>query len=72
MAGPFPAMRFVPTGGIDAADLEEYLKVPSVVAVGGSWMVQPALLAGRDWATVARLAAEAHAVVRAVRGSITR
>ena len=72
LAGPFPAMRFVPTGGIDAADLEEYLKVPSVVAVGGSWMVQPALLAGRDWATVGRLAAEAHAVVRAVRGSITR
>ena len=64
--------RFVPTSGIEAADLEEYLKVPSVVAVGGSWMVQPALLAGRDWATVGRLAAEAHAVVRAVRGSITR
>ncbi len=67
LAGPFPAMRFVPTGGIEAADLEAYLGVPSVVAVGGSWMVRPALLAERDWATVGRLAREATAVVRAAR-----
>jgi 2-dehydro-3-deoxyphosphogluconate aldolase/(4S)-4-hydroxy-2-oxoglutarate aldolase len=70
LAGPFPAMQFVPTGGIEAADLPAYLEVPSVLAVGGSWMVRPALLDGRDWAEVGRLANEASSVVRAVRRRI--
>lgn len=70
LAGPFPAMHFVPTGGIEATDLEAYLGVPSVLAVGGSWMVRPALLAGRDWAEVGRLAKEASSVVRTVRRPI--
>jgi 2-dehydro-3-deoxyphosphogluconate aldolase/(4S)-4-hydroxy-2-oxoglutarate aldolase len=69
LAGPFPAMRFVPTGGIDLADLEGYLRLPSVLAVGGSWMVRPELLAARDWPAVGRLAGEAVAVVRTLRGS---
>ncbi len=70
LAGPFPTMRFVPTGGIEAADLEEYLGVPSVLAVGGSWMVRPAHLAARDWAEVGRLAREARAAVETVRRKI--
>ncbi|HEY2888276.1 MAG TPA: bifunctional 4-hydroxy-2-oxoglutarate aldolase/2-dehydro-3-deoxy-phosphogluconate aldolase [Candidatus Limnocylindrales bacterium] len=69
LAGPFPDVRFMPTGGIGADDLEAYLRVPAVFAVGGSWMVQPGLLAAREWDEVARLAAEAVAVVRAVRSS---
>ncbi len=72
LAGPFPSVSFVPTGGIDQADVEAYLRVPSVVAVGGSWMVRPELLAARDWATVGRLAAEATAVVRSVRTDVAR
>lgn len=72
LAGPFPAMQFVPTGGIEAADLAAYLAVPSVVAVGGSWMVRPALLARRDWAEVGRLASEACSIVRTVRPPSTR
>ena len=67
LAGPFPAMRFVPTGGIEAADLEAYLGVPAVVAVGGSWMVRPELIAAHDWPAIGRLAQEAVAVVAAVR-----
>jgi 2-dehydro-3-deoxyphosphogluconate aldolase/(4S)-4-hydroxy-2-oxoglutarate aldolase len=38
-AGPFPQMRFCPTGGIKAANAPDYLKQPNVVCVGGSWMV---------------------------------
>jgi 2-dehydro-3-deoxyphosphogluconate aldolase/(4S)-4-hydroxy-2-oxoglutarate aldolase len=72
LAGPFPAVSFVPTGGIDQDDLEAYLRIPSVLAVGGSWMVRPELLATRDWATVARLAAEATALVRSVRTPVAR
>ena len=69
LAGPFPGMRFVPTGGIDLADLEGYLRLPSVLAVGGSWMVRPEALASRDWPAVGRLAGEAAALVQAVRGA---
>jgi 2-dehydro-3-deoxyphosphogluconate aldolase/(4S)-4-hydroxy-2-oxoglutarate aldolase len=70
LAGPFPQMRFVPTGGIGLGDLEAYLQVPSVIAVGGSWMVPPNLLAGRDWAAVGKLAREATEVVRNVRSTL--
>ena len=67
LGGPFPAVRFIPTGGIGVADLGAYLALPSVLAVGGSWMVRPELLAAGDWVTVGRLAAEAVAAVRAIR-----
>jgi 2-dehydro-3-deoxyphosphogluconate aldolase/(4S)-4-hydroxy-2-oxoglutarate aldolase len=72
LAGPFPQMRFVPTGGIALADLEAYLRVPSVIAVGGSWMVPPHLLGARDWATVGQLAREATEMVRVVRSGLAR
>jgi 2-dehydro-3-deoxyphosphogluconate aldolase/(4S)-4-hydroxy-2-oxoglutarate aldolase len=38
--GPFPQMRFCPTGGIDAANAPEYLAQPNVACVGGSWMTK--------------------------------
>ena len=45
---PFPAVRFVPTGGISAGErCRDYLALPSVLAVGGSWMVAPDLIAAR-------------------------
>ena len=42
--GPFPDVRFVPTGGIGQPQLPDYLAVPSVLAVGGSWMAPAALI----------------------------
>ena len=59
LRGPFPDIRFVPTGGISAANAASYLALPSVAAVGGSWMVAPELVAARDYAAVTRLAREA-------------
>ena len=56
LRGPFPDVRFVPTGGISAANAASYLALPSVAAVGGSWMVAPELVAARDYAAVTRLA----------------
>lgn len=64
LAGPFPDVRFVPTGGIGAAQLSAYLAHPAVIAVGGSWMVPPHLFATGDWAEVARLCADALAISR--------
>ncbi|MFF4783476.1 bifunctional 4-hydroxy-2-oxoglutarate aldolase/2-dehydro-3-deoxy-phosphogluconate aldolase [Streptomyces griseorubiginosus] len=59
LAAPFPGVRFMPTGGIDAAALPGYLREPSVLAVGGSWMATPALLAAGDYEEIRRLTAEA-------------
>lgn len=63
MAAPFGAVRFVPTGGIDQNLLGSYLAYPSVLAVGGSWMVRPELVAAGDWSAIESLCVRAvHAV----------
>jgi 2-dehydro-3-deoxyphosphogluconate aldolase/(4S)-4-hydroxy-2-oxoglutarate aldolase len=63
IAAPYPMVRFVPSGGIDVSNLARYLELPNVLACGGSWMVSAQLLADGDLPTVARLAAEAAAIV---------
>lgn len=67
LGGPFPQVRFVPTGGIGVEGLAAYLKLSNVAAVGGSWMVTRELLAARDYGTVTGLAATARAQVQASR-----
>ncbi|MFF2469983.1 bifunctional 4-hydroxy-2-oxoglutarate aldolase/2-dehydro-3-deoxy-phosphogluconate aldolase [Streptomyces mirabilis] len=62
LAAPFPGMRFVPTGGIDASRLAAYLADPAVLAVGGSWMATPAHLESGAYAEIRRLTAEAVGV----------
>lgn len=61
-AGPFGAVKFCPTGGIDAATAPHYLALANVITVGGSWMVPGAALAARDWDTIATLARTAAAL----------
>jgi 2-dehydro-3-deoxyphosphogluconate aldolase/(4S)-4-hydroxy-2-oxoglutarate aldolase len=61
LAGPFPDVRWVPTGGIGSANAADYLALPTVAAIGGSWMVARPLLAARDFDAVTRLAREAVA-----------
>jgi 2-dehydro-3-deoxyphosphogluconate aldolase/(4S)-4-hydroxy-2-oxoglutarate aldolase len=65
LAGPFPDVRFVPTGGVSAASMADYLRLSCVAAVGGSWMVAPSLLEAGDFAEVTRLTTEAVALARA-------
>jgi 2-dehydro-3-deoxyphosphogluconate aldolase/(4S)-4-hydroxy-2-oxoglutarate aldolase len=62
LATPFPEVRFVPTGGIRPAQLAGYLADPRVLAVGGTWMVAPKLVAAGDWDQISRLTAEAVAL----------
>jgi 2-dehydro-3-deoxyphosphogluconate aldolase/(4S)-4-hydroxy-2-oxoglutarate aldolase len=61
-AGPFPQLRFCPTGGIDAATAPDYLALANVPCVGGSWMLPAAAVRDRDWATVEALASAAAAL----------
>jgi 2-dehydro-3-deoxyphosphogluconate aldolase/(4S)-4-hydroxy-2-oxoglutarate aldolase len=63
MAAPFGGIRFIPTGGISQDNLEDYLALPAVLAVGGSWMAPARLVSERKWADVSRLAADAVAAV---------
>jgi 2-dehydro-3-deoxyphosphogluconate aldolase/(4S)-4-hydroxy-2-oxoglutarate aldolase len=70
LSAPFAMMKFIPTGGISASNLADYLKVPSVLAVGGSWMVAPDLIRAKDFGEVTRLTQESQHLVRGVRSSI--
>ncbi|MGL6290418.1 MAG: bifunctional 4-hydroxy-2-oxoglutarate aldolase/2-dehydro-3-deoxy-phosphogluconate aldolase [Silanimonas sp.] len=63
--GPFPQVRFCPTGGIDAASAPAFLALPNVGTVGGSWMLPKDAIAGRDWARIEALAREAAALRKA-------
>ncbi|MEW1679802.1 bifunctional 4-hydroxy-2-oxoglutarate aldolase/2-dehydro-3-deoxy-phosphogluconate aldolase [Streptomyces sp. NPDC093594] len=59
LAGPLPQARFCPTGGIGPDTAPEYLALPNVGCVGGSWMLPGDAVAARDWDRVERLAREA-------------
>jgi 2-dehydro-3-deoxyphosphogluconate aldolase/(4S)-4-hydroxy-2-oxoglutarate aldolase len=52
LAAPFRSVRFIPTGGVNTGNVADYLALPAVLAVGGTWMVAPDLLAARDWDAV--------------------
>ncbi|GHH39891.1 2-dehydro-3-deoxyphosphogluconate aldolase/(4S)-4-hydroxy-2-oxoglutarate aldolase [Streptomyces umbrinus] len=64
LAGPLPQARFCPTGGIGPAVAPEYLALPNVLCVGGSWMLPADAIAARDWARVETLAREAAGLGR--------
>jgi 2-dehydro-3-deoxyphosphogluconate aldolase/(4S)-4-hydroxy-2-oxoglutarate aldolase len=52
-------MQFCPTGGITPANARDYLSLPNVICVGGSWVAPAALVEAGDWDGITRLAAEA-------------
>ncbi|MBT9116937.1 bifunctional 4-hydroxy-2-oxoglutarate aldolase/2-dehydro-3-deoxy-phosphogluconate aldolase [Pseudomonas aeruginosa] len=58
-SGPFPDIRFCPTGGVSLNNLADYLAVPNVMCVGGTWMLPKAVVDRGDWAQVERLSREA-------------
>ncbi|MFI9796481.1 bifunctional 4-hydroxy-2-oxoglutarate aldolase/2-dehydro-3-deoxy-phosphogluconate aldolase [Streptomyces sp. NPDC052302] len=62
--GPLPQVRFCPTGGIGPASAPDYLALPNVACVGGSWMLPADAVAARDWGRVEALAREAAGLGR--------
>ncbi|MEU9519734.1 bifunctional 4-hydroxy-2-oxoglutarate aldolase/2-dehydro-3-deoxy-phosphogluconate aldolase [Streptomyces sp. NPDC048224] len=62
LAAPLPQARFCPTGGIGPDSAPEYLALPNVGCVGGSWMLPKDAVAGRDWGRVEALARAAAAL----------
>jgi len=64
MAGPFPAARFCPTGGVTPNNATEWLAEPNVVAIGGSWLTPAADVTAGHWGAIQARAAEATALVQ--------
>lgn len=64
--GPFFDVRFCPTGGVTLQNAPEFLALPNVVCVGGSWLVPADAVAAGDWGRVVALAQATHALRRPV------
>lgn len=64
LSAPFAGMRFVPTGGINLGNVGEYFALPSVLAVGGSWMVEKSMIAQGQWERLEEEIRGAAALVR--------
>jgi 2-dehydro-3-deoxyphosphogluconate aldolase/(4S)-4-hydroxy-2-oxoglutarate aldolase len=67
-AGPFPGVRFCPTGGIDRASVQRYLELPNVACVGGSWVATDRMIESGDWSAI-RANAAFVTTLRAARGA---
>ncbi len=69
LAGPFghTGVKFIPTGGITATTLPNYLAIPQVAAIGGSWMAERKLVAEKSWDKITTLTAEAMKVIAAAK-----
>ncbi|WP_018631834.1 bifunctional 4-hydroxy-2-oxoglutarate aldolase/2-dehydro-3-deoxy-phosphogluconate aldolase [Neomegalonema perideroedes] len=64
-SSPLPQVKFCPTGGISLANAPQYLELPNVLAVGGSWVAPKAAIKAGDWARIEELAREAAGLKRA-------
>ncbi len=62
LSSPLAGTLFCPTGGISLANARDYLSLPNVICVGGSWVAPKELVAKGDWDGITRLAAEAAAL----------
>lgn len=68
LAAVFRQVRFMPTGGVSAENLAEYLAVSSVIACGGSWLTPAAEIRSNNYGAVTQLARQALAIAAEVRG----
>ena len=68
IAAPYVGMKFMPTGGINAENVKEYLKYDRILACGGSWMVKGDLIKAGNFEKIKELTAEAAQIVKDIRG----
>ena len=64
LLGPYSNLQIMPTGGISPANIKDYLAISNVVACGGSWFVDKALIKAKNWDEIGRLVREVVALVR--------
>ncbi|MDO4369751.1 MAG: bifunctional 4-hydroxy-2-oxoglutarate aldolase/2-dehydro-3-deoxy-phosphogluconate aldolase [Clostridia bacterium] len=68
LSGPFPQIKFIPTGGINQENAGEYFKNPKIQAVGGSWMVSAKMIEAGEFDAIADKSAAATALFQQLRG----
>ncbi len=68
IAAPYVGVKFMPTGGINANNVRDYLKYDRIIACGGSWMVKGDLIKAGDFNKIKELTAEAAKIVKEIRG----
>lgn len=68
IAAPYTTMKFMPTGGISASNVRDYLAYSRILACGGSWMVKGDLITAGDFDKIRELTAEAAQIVKEIRG----
>lgn len=61
LSGPLPEIQFCPSGGVNASNCSAFLALTNVIAVSGSWIAPPTLIAARDWRQITDLARQAMA-----------
>lgn len=64
IGGPFPGIKFCPTGGINLKNVRDYLALPTVACCGGSWLVPNDAVEQKNWSAITKLANEAVAYVK--------
>ncbi|WP_076417937.1 MULTISPECIES: bifunctional 4-hydroxy-2-oxoglutarate aldolase/2-dehydro-3-deoxy-phosphogluconate aldolase [Colwelliaceae] len=64
IGGPFPDIKFCPTGGININNVRDYLALPNVACCGGSWLVSDEIVANKNWSAITDLALKALAHVK--------
>lgn len=68
LSAPFTTVKFMPTGGVNAKNLQDYLSCNKIVACGGSWMVKGDLIKAQEFEKIKELTKEAVALVKEIRG----
>ena len=68
MSAPYTMMKFMPTGGINATNVRDYLASNKILACGGSWMVKGDLINAGDFIQIEKLTREAAVIVKEIRG----
>ncbi|MHA1675523.1 MAG: bifunctional 4-hydroxy-2-oxoglutarate aldolase/2-dehydro-3-deoxy-phosphogluconate aldolase [Promethearchaeota archaeon] len=68
MKGPYPDVQFIPTGGIHLGNLADYLKLPNVLAVGGSFLAPSELIKHNQWEKINDVCKEAVQIYKSIRG----
>lgn len=67
LGGPFPQVKFMATGGIGPKNLEDYINLKSIIAVGGSWIAKSSMIENNEWETITKLSKEAVEKIKACR-----
>lgn len=68
LSAPYTTVKFMPTGGVSAKNLADYLSNPKIIACGGSWMVKGDMVAAGEFDKIKEMTAEAVKLVKEIRG----